>query len=90
MKLFDRVKQVISNKDKYQIVDDRDVKELNDTFYRCFNTTDGKYVLDYLIKKEILPPKATQGDNMLDIGVKQGRANLVLEILQRLDFAKKR
>ncbi len=64
-----------------------EVKQLNDTYYRLFNTDDGKYVLEHMVKMHLVGSIAEQGDNLLDIGVKQGRANHVKEIVQRIELS---
>ena len=60
-----------------------ELKDINDAYTRLFRTEDGKYVLEHLVKLNLAVPVATKGDDLLDIGVKQGRANLVNEIIQR-------
>ena len=65
-----------------------EVQEINEAYARLFSTSDGKFVLDHLVKYNLAVPIATQGDNLLDIGVKQGRANLVNEIIQRIEVVK--
>lgn len=55
------------------------------TYRRLFNTIDGKYVLEHLVKTNLIGSIAERGDDMLTIGVKQGRANLVDEIFQRVN-----
>lgn len=61
---------------------------INSTYHRVFNTDDGKFVLEHLVKMHLIGSIAEQGDNLLDIGVKQGSANLVKEIVQRIEIAK--
>lgn len=67
---------------------EQEVQEINQAYARLFSTEDGKFVLDHLVKYNLAVPIATQGDNLLDIGVKQGRANLVNEIIQRIEVVK--
>lgn len=62
-----------------------EVESINAAYARLFNTDDGKFVLDHMVKMNLAVPVATQGDDLLDIGVKQGRANLVNEIIQRME-----
>ena len=62
----------------------QEVADINDAYARLFNTDDGKFVLDHLIKINMTAPIASRGDNLLDIGVKQGRSNVVNEIVQRV------
>lgn len=65
-----------------------ELEEINAAYGRLFSTDDGKYVLDHLAKLNLAVPVATKGDDLLDIGVKQGRANLVNEIIQRIETDK--
>ena len=62
----------------------QEIEDINAAYARLFSTEDGKFVLDHMVKYNLAVPIATQGDNLLDIGVKQGRANLVNEIIQRV------
>ena len=41
-----------------------------------------------MVKHNLAIPIATKGDDLLDIGEKQGRANLVNEIIQRIEANK--
>jgi hypothetical protein len=65
-----------------------ELKQINSTYFRVFNTPDGKYILEHLARTQLTGTIAMQGDNYLDIGEKQGRANLVKEIIQRIERAK--
>lgn len=65
-----------------------ELKQINDTYFRLFNTDDGKFILEHLAKTQLTGTVAMQGDTYLDIGEKQGRANLVKEIIQRIEVAK--
>ncbi len=65
-----------------------ELDDINAAYGRLFSTDDGKYVLDHLAKMNLAVPVATKGDDLLDIGVKQGRANLVNEIIQRIEVDK--
>ena len=63
---------------------DKDIDALNHAYARVFSSAEGKKVLDHLVKANLATPIAMQGDDMLSIGVRQGRANLVDEIIQRI------
>jgi len=65
-----------------------ELQEINNTYCRVFNTDDGKFILDHLAKTQLTGAIAMQNDTYLDIGEKQGRANLVKEIIQRVERAK--
>jgi hypothetical protein len=62
--------------------------EINNAYYRLFTSDDGKFILDHLVRTQLTGAIAMQGDNYLDIGEKQGRANLVQEIIMRVERAK--
>lgn len=70
------------SQEEYQV----EVEAVNGAYFRLFSTEDGKYVLEHLAKNNLAVPVATKGDDLLDIGVKQGRANLVNEIIQRIEI----
>ena len=63
-----------------------EIDDINSAYLRLFSTEDGKFVLDHLAKTNLAVPIATKGDDLLDIGVKQGRSNLVNEIIQRMEI----
>ena len=65
-----------------------ELQEINDAYYRLFTTNDGKFILDHLVRTQLTGAIAMQGDNYLDIGEKQGRANLVQEIIMRIENSK--
>lgn len=65
-----------------------EIEQINSTYFRLFNSDDGKFVLDHMVKMHLTGSVAEQGDNLLDIGVKQGMANHVKEIIQRIELAK--
>lgn len=67
-----------------QVAYAQEIEDINAAYARLFSTEDGKFVLDHMVKHNLAVPIATQGDNLLDIGVRQGRANLVNEIIQRI------
>jgi hypothetical protein len=62
--------------------------QINSMYFRLFSTDDGKAVLEHLIKTNLAVPIAVQGSTLLDIGVMQGRANVVNELIQRLEIGK--
>lgn len=66
----------------------QEIEDINAAYARLFSTEDGKFVLDHMVKYNLAVPIATKGDDLLDIGVKQGRSNLVNEIIQRMEVNK--
>ena len=65
-----------------------ELEQINNTYFRLFNSNDGKFVLNHMAKMHLAGSVAEQGDNLLDIGVKQGMANHVKEIIQRIEIAR--
>lgn len=89
--MFNRILQAYRSRRKEQqtaqeFMDERNV--LNAMYFRLFNTEDGKRVLEHLVKTNLAVPIATKGSDLLDIGVMQGRANVVNEIIQRIEVAR--
>jgi hypothetical protein len=87
-KLVDAIKRMFSK--RYRTIEQKRlaIKRMNDTYARLFSTEDGQAVLDFMIQMELTGSIANQGDNLLDIGVKQGRANLVKDIMTRIQKSK--
>ena len=56
-------------------------------FRECFATDTGKFVLDRLISITILRPTVTPESTQFDAGIREGRADLVRQILQQIEFA---
>jgi len=56
-------------------------------FRECFSTEAGKFVLDRLINITILRPTVTPESTQFDAGIREGRADLVRQILQQVEFA---
>lgn len=65
-----------------------EVKTINSQYSRVFSTQDGQAVLEHLVKTNLAVPIAQKGSDLLDIGVMQGRANLVNEIIQRMELSR--
>lgn len=63
----------------------QEIADINAAYARLFSTEDGKFVLDHMVKYNLAVPIATKGNDLLDIGEKQGRANHVNEIIQRVE-----
>lgn len=89
--MFNRILKAYQNRRKEQqtaqeFMDEREVT--NAMYLRLFSTEDGKRVLEHLVQTNLAVPIAVKGSDMLDIGVMQGRANLVNEIIQRMEVAR--
>lgn len=64
-------------------------KELSDAFFITFTTPHGKKVLDHLVNLYLSRPVARQGDDMVTIGIRQGRSDLVMQILNEIRRSQK-
>tara|TARA_R110000851_G_scaffold268625_1_gene421369 strand:+ start:3382 stop:3642 length:261 start_codon:yes stop_codon:yes gene_type:complete len=62
----------------------QNMDDVNAAYQRLFNTNDGIYVLEHMVSIHLTGAIAVGGDNLLDIGVKQGTANHIKEIMQRM------
>lgn len=60
------------------------IKALNNAYFRCFDSEAGRKVLDDMIQRYSTVPIAQKGDTPMDVGEKQGRANVVSEIIARM------
>lgn len=77
--LFGRRKEAISRE-----IQAKEHQDISDAYFRLFNTDDGKYVLDHMVMMNLTGSIAMQNDTLIDIGEKQGRANLVKDIIMRI------
>lgn len=56
---------------------------------RVFGTPEGKEVLDAMVKKYLLTDIANATDTQVGIGIKQGRASVVKQILAQIEISNK-
>ena len=56
-------------------------------FRECFTTAAGKFVLDRLIRITVLRPTVTPEATQFEAGIREGRADLVRQILQQIEFS---
>lgn len=61
--------------------------ELAHTIARTFKTPDGKKVLDVLVKRYLLNDIVTPNDTAFAVGIRQGRADLVKQILGQIEIS---
>ena len=62
-------------------------REIASRFHECFRSEAGKYVLDRLIDITLLRPIVTPAATQFEAGIREGKADLVRQILQQLDIA---
>lgn len=89
MELVNRLKRALSKRFRTLEAAQLAKKRMFDMYAKVFSTPEGQEVLDYMIKMELTGSIAEQGDNLLDIGVKQGRADLVKDIINKIDTSKR-
>lgn len=87
MSLVDRTLEAYRDRDT-EIATQEQIMEIDQAYSRLFSTDDGKFVLRHLAKMNLTNAIAFTGDTLLDIGIKQGRANIVNEIIQRIERQK--
>ena len=62
-------------------------REIATRFHECFRTDAGRYVLNRLIQITVLRPTVTPTSTQFEAGIREGRADLVRQILAQLDIA---
>jgi hypothetical protein len=58
-------------------------------FHECFRTEAGKFVLDRLINITILRPTVTPASTQFEAGIKEGRADIVRQIMVNIELAER-
>ena len=64
-------------------------REIASRFHECFRSDAGQYVLDRLIAITLLRPIVTPASSQFDAGIREGRADLVRQILTQIETAEK-
>lgn len=64
--------------------EERRIHEINAAYHRCFTSTDGQKVLEHMIQQYYAIPIAQHSDTLLDVGERQGKANVVSDIYARM------
>lgn len=89
---------MIRDRDGWDQLDNRAVmldneaksKELATQFRLAFHDNDsGRFVLDHLVKTFVKRKIVREGDDMFTAGIRQGQANIVIDILAQIDYAMK-
>lgn len=65
---------------------EEEIRSINALYAQVFKTQSGQKVLDHMVSTQMARPIAERGDDMLSVGEKQGRSNVVNEIIQRIEF----
>ena len=64
-------------------------REIASRFHECFRSDAGQYVLDRLIAITLLRPIVTPASSQFDAGIREGRADIVRQILAQIETAEK-
>ena len=59
-------------------------KEMADAFKITFTTPHGAKVLNWMVEMFLSRPVARPGDDQLTVGIRQGRSDLVMQILNQM------
>lgn len=62
--------------------------EIASAYHACFSTYSGKWVLEDLVSKFLTKPIVRPGETSEANGVREGRADLVRQILLQIEYAK--
>lgn len=64
-----------------------EAREIATRFHECFRTDSGQYVLRRLVEITIMRPTVTPQSTQFEAGIKEGRADLVRQILAQIELA---
>ncbi|HCY12759.1 MAG TPA: hypothetical protein DG414_02870 [Gammaproteobacteria bacterium] len=64
-------------------------REIASRFHECFRTEPGRFVLDRLINITILRPTVTPESTQFEAGIKEGRADIVRQIMANIELAER-
>ena len=62
--------------------------ELAGQIHQAFKEGSGKYVLEYLVSSFLTKPIVRPGEDAFAQGIREGRADVVRQILQNIEFSK--
>lgn len=63
-------------------------REIANAYFNCFNTEAGRWVLEDLVNKFLTKPIVRPGESSEANGVREGRADIVRQILLQVEYAK--
>lgn len=61
--------------------------EIASMYYQTFSTDAGQRVLEMMVQTFLTRPAARPGDDVLAVGIREGRADVVRQILQEMERA---
>ena len=62
--------------------------ELANEFHSAFRRGSGKYILEHLVNTYLTKPIVRPNDDAFAQGIREGRADVVRQILQQIEFSK--
>ena len=62
--------------------------EIATAYYQCFNTEAGQWVLEDLVNKFLTKAIVRPGEDNFAQGIREGRADLIRQILIQIEYAK--
>lgn len=62
--------------------------EIATAYYTCFNTDAGQWVIEDLVNKFLTKPIVRPGEDAYAQGIREGRADLIRQILIQIEYAK--
>lgn len=63
-------------------------RDIASAYFNCFNTEAGQWVIEDLVNKFLTKPIVRPGDDAYAQGVREGRADLVRQLLIQIEYAK--
>jgi hypothetical protein len=63
-------------------------QELATLYFTCFNTEAGRLVIDNLVEVFMTKPIVRSGEDAYAQGIRQGRYDVVSQIIQQVEYAK--
>ena len=63
-------------------------RDIATAYFNCFNTEAGQYVLDSMIESFMTKPVVRSGEDAYAQGIRQGRQDVVMQIIQQIEYAK--
>lgn len=76
--------QEITDRSKEQ----QQASEIATAYYSCFSTESGQWVIEDLVNKFLTKPIVRPGEDAFAQGVREGRADLIRQILIQIEYAK--
>lgn len=66
----------------------RQASEIATAYFNCFDSEAGRWVMEDLVNKFLTKPIVRPGEDAYAQGVREGRADLVRQILIQIEYAK--